>query len=88
MLGNIEKPDTMEIESPDDDRVAKAAKNQSTLTNYMRLYANATERLYSNFARLQTDLKQVNNTLTCIRESFKVMGQMEQKFGKEFDHNT
>ena len=43
----------------------------------MRLYANATERLYSNFARLQTDLKQVNNTLTCIRESFKVMGQME-----------
>jgi len=42
----------------------------------------------TGFKRLSSDLNQVNNTITSIRESFKTLETMEGLLNKEFQMDT
>ena len=76
------------LSCPDPGRVQAASENQRKLNINLRIYCNAQDRVAAGFKRLASDLKQVNNTVTMIRESFKTPQTMEGLLNKEFQMDT
>jgi len=84
----IPEPKGATISCPDPERVQTAAETQRKLHTNLRIYCNAQDRVAAGFKRLSADLKQVNNTVTMIRESFKTLQTMEGLLNKEFKMDT